>query len=69
MKLSDGVSNLGLAFDRTIWKLLSSCAEEFCKYDDYNWDWTLLYIMKTCMPSDLVGMILAGSRVVHIGKW
>ncbi|KAI0979021.1 hypothetical protein GJ496_009502 [Pomphorhynchus laevis] len=40
--------------------------KEFCKYDDYNWDISLIHIMNkyakfsSCFP-------LYGSRIIHIG--
>ncbi|XP_046386479.1 alpha-1,6-mannosyl-glycoprotein 2-beta-N-acetylglucosaminyltransferase isoform X1 [Ischnura elegans] len=36
--------NMGMAFDRHTWAEIRRCAEFFCTYDDYNWDWSLQHI-------------------------
>lgn len=36
--------NMGMAFDRITWAEIRRCAEFFCTYDDYNWDWSLQHI-------------------------
>lgn len=63
------MSNVGLAFNATTWSTISACAETFCKYDDYNWDWSLNYIFQDCVKPSAKTLIMYGGRVFHIGKW
>ncbi|KAG8238734.1 hypothetical protein J437_LFUL018519 [Ladona fulva] len=76
--------NMGMAFDRSTWAEIRRCAEFFCTYDDYNWDWSLQHISQPpqqgvkqngagggCLgPSHrLIAMVMKGPRVFHIGEW
>ncbi|KJH42611.1 N-acetylglucosaminyltransferase II [Dictyocaulus viviparus] len=36
--------NMGMAFRRESWLKVKNCSELFCKYDDYNWDWSLMQV-------------------------
>ncbi|GLV45035.1 Mannosyl (alpha-16-)-glycoprotein beta-12-N-acetylglucosaminyltransferase [Carabus blaptoides fortunei] len=60
--------NMGMAFNRSTWRDIMKCAEYFCKYDDYNWDWSLQHISQTCLPHKLHAMVVRGPRVFHIGE-
>lgn len=68
-KTSKKMSNMGLAFNATTWSTIVSCADRFCKYDDYNWDWTLNYIFQECVKPETKTLIMSGNRAFHIGKW
>lgn len=59
----------GFAINRTVWNEIVEHVEEFCTYDDSNWDWTLRYISQKCIPSVLLSMTLVRPRVFHIGAW
>lgn len=61
--------NMGMAFSKATWLEMASCAEFFCKYDDYNWDWSLQHISQKCMTHKLHAMVVRGPRVFHIGEW
>lgn len=39
--VADKIGNVGYAFNRTIWKKIHSYTEQFCNFDDYNWDITM----------------------------
>jgi hypothetical protein len=39
------------------------------QYDDYNWDWSLLYVSLNCLREKLLVMMIKGPRVFHIGEW
>ncbi|KAH7315261.1 hypothetical protein KP509_21G041600 [Ceratopteris richardii] len=44
--VADKIGNVGYAFNRTIWRKIHSYAEQFCSFDDYNWDismWVVVY--------------------------
>uniref|UniRef100_A0A5S6Q056 Alpha-1,6-mannosyl-glycoprotein 2-beta-N-acetylglucosaminyltransferase n=1 Tax=Trichuris muris TaxID=70415 RepID=A0A5S6Q056_TRIMR len=59
--------NMGMAFNRSTWDQIRQCAPTFCKYDDYNWDWSLLQVSNKCMKKRLTTLMLNGPRVFHIG--
>ncbi|KHJ42642.1 N-acetylglucosaminyltransferase II [Trichuris suis] len=61
--------NMGMAFNRSTWNQIRRCAEMFCKYDDYNWDWSLLQVSNKCLKKRLTTLVLNGPRVFHIGDW
>lgn len=61
--------NMGMAFNRTTWNEIVKCAAYFCKYDDYNWDWSLQHISQNCLKQKLHAMVARGPRVFHIGEW
>ncbi|XP_063242618.1 alpha-1,6-mannosyl-glycoprotein 2-beta-N-acetylglucosaminyltransferase-like isoform X1 [Bacillus rossius redtenbacheri] len=60
--------NMGMAFNRSTWQEMWRCAELFCAYDDYNWDWSLQHISQNCLPHKLHAMVMKGPRVFHIGE-
>ncbi|XP_050313561.1 alpha-1,6-mannosyl-glycoprotein 2-beta-N-acetylglucosaminyltransferase isoform X2 [Anthonomus grandis grandis] len=60
--------NMGMAFNRTTWNEIVKCAAYFCKYDDYNWDWSLQHISQNCLKQKLHAMVARGPRVFHIGE-
>lgn len=59
--------NIGMAISKEVYYKLMGCSNEFCTYDDYNWDWTLQYISGTCIPTPLKVLVAQGSRVLHTG--
>ncbi|CAH0561827.1 unnamed protein product [Brassicogethes aeneus] len=60
--------NMGMAINRTTWEQIVQCASFFCKYDDYNWDWSLQHISQNCLKQKLHAMVVRGPRVFHIGE-
>ncbi|XP_065216010.1 alpha-1,6-mannosyl-glycoprotein 2-beta-N-acetylglucosaminyltransferase [Planococcus citri] len=68
MQWSSSKHNMGMAFNRSVWKELKSCAKTFCTYDDYNWDWSLLAVSSKCLSKELTAMVLRAPRVFHIGE-
>lgn len=61
--------NMGMAFNRSTWLDILHCADRFCKYDDFNWDWTLQHISQNCLRNELYALMVKGPRVFHIGEW
>lgn len=61
--------NMGMAFNHTTWRYIVNCAEHFCSYDDYNWDWSLQHVSQQCLENKLYAMVVKGPRVFHIGEW
>lgn len=60
--------NMGMAFRKETWLEIKACAENFCNYDDYNWDWSLQHISSTCMKNKLTALMVKAPRVFHIGQ-
>ncbi|TRY76203.1 hypothetical protein TCAL_11555 [Tigriopus californicus] len=60
--------NMGMAFDREIWRKLHHCRAEFCSFDDYNWDWSLQHVSSSCLPERMQVLLLKAPRVFHIGE-
>lgn len=61
--------NMGFAFNRSTWRDVVRCANHFCTYDDYNWDWSLQHVSQQCLNKKLHAMVVKGPRVFHIGEW
>ncbi|XP_062824789.1 alpha-1,6-mannosyl-glycoprotein 2-beta-N-acetylglucosaminyltransferase [Anolis carolinensis] len=59
--------NMGLAFPRETYRQLAACAEAFCTYDDYNWDWTLQHLTVGCLPRFWKVLLPQMPRVFHTG--
>lgn len=61
--------NMGFAFNRSTWQEVVRCANQFCTYDDYNWDWTLQYISEECLAKKFHALVAKKPHVFHIGEW
>jgi len=59
--------NMGMAFYRDTWEKIKKCSKNFCVYDDYNWDWTLMSLSNTCMDRPLTVLVYEVPRIFHIG--
>uniref|UniRef100_A0A1A7XH02 Uncharacterized protein n=2 Tax=Iconisemion striatum TaxID=60296 RepID=A0A1A7XH02_9TELE len=59
--------NIGMAISREVYYKLMGCSNDFCTYDDYNWDWTLQHLSGTCISKPLKVLVAQGSRVLHTG--
>ncbi|XP_072552055.1 alpha-1,6-mannosyl-glycoprotein 2-beta-N-acetylglucosaminyltransferase [Salminus brasiliensis] len=60
--------NIGLGISRELYYKLMGCNNEFCTYDDYNWDWTLQNLSGTCIQKPLKVLVACGTRVLHTGN-
>ncbi|XP_020352219.1 alpha-1,6-mannosyl-glycoprotein 2-beta-N-acetylglucosaminyltransferase-like [Oncorhynchus kisutch] len=60
--------NIGMGISREVYYKLMGCNDEFCTYDDYNWDWTLQHLSGTCISKPLKVLVAQGSRVLHTGN-
>uniref|UniRef100_A0A8C7YV50 Si:ch73-91k6.2 n=1 Tax=Oryzias sinensis TaxID=183150 RepID=A0A8C7YV50_9TELE len=59
--------NIGMGISREVYYKLMGCSDEYCTYDDYNWDWTLQHLSGTCISKPLKVLAALGSRVLHTG--
>ena len=59
--------NMGMAFNRNFWSKMQACADTFCGYDDYNWDWSVEATLSDCPAfrgsSQTGALVLGGARV------
>ncbi|CAH2987853.1 unnamed protein product [Chilo suppressalis] len=61
--------NMGFAFNRTVWNYIMELEDQFCAYDDYNWDYSLLHLSQNRPGREKFKVILCkGPRVFHIGE-
>lgn len=59
--------NQGFAFNRSTWMKIKTCTKIFCIHDDYNWDWSLQFVSKYCIPEHLRVLQSLGPRIYHLG--
>uniref|UniRef100_A0A147AP25 Alpha-1,6-mannosyl-glycoprotein 2-beta-N-acetylglucosaminyltransferase n=1 Tax=Fundulus heteroclitus TaxID=8078 RepID=A0A147AP25_FUNHE len=59
--------NMGMAISREVYYKLMGCSNDYCTYDDYNWDWTLQHLSGTCVSKPLKVLAAQASRVLHTG--
>jgi alpha-1,6-mannosyl-glycoprotein beta-1,2-N-acetylglucosaminyltransferase len=62
------VHNMGMALNRTTWRAVKACAEHFCTYDEYNYDFGLQNINRKCLKNKLFTALMLGPRVYHTGE-
>ena len=43
--------------------------QNFCSYDDYNWDWSLNTLGTACLGRPLKVLVVKAPRILHIGTW
>lgn len=55
-----------LAIPRDVYFQLMGCLEEFCTYDDYNWDWSLQQVSATCLSHPLKVLSSRLPRVLNL---
>ncbi|KAG5846975.1 hypothetical protein ANANG_G00120680 [Anguilla anguilla] len=60
--------NMGMALSRQTYLRLMQCADTFCTYDDYNWDWSLQHLTVACLPSFWKVMVSEAPRIFHAGE-
>ncbi|KAM7541222.1 hypothetical protein Aperf_G00000023739 [Anoplocephala perfoliata] len=66
---SSSNANMGMAFQRRFFDKLKPCLKTFCLYDDYNWDWSLSYIDRTCLAVKIRVLHFKNcGRVFHTGS-
>lgn len=62
--------NMGFGFNRSVWHNIMEIQEQFCAYDDYNWDYSLLHLSQNRKNQEKFKVIMSkGPRVFHIGEW
>ncbi|CAL8235466.1 unnamed protein product [Boreogadus saida] len=59
--------NMGMALNREAYRKLVRCTDDFCTYDDYNWDWSLQHLTVSCLATYWKVMVAEAPRVFHAG--
>nr|XP_018902859.1 PREDICTED: alpha-1,6-mannosyl-glycoprotein 2-beta-N-acetylglucosaminyltransferase-like isoform X1 [Bemisia tabaci] len=62
------LSNMGMAFNSSVWRKIYNCSKSFCEFDDYNWDFSLQHVLNNCLRRSLVSLVLISPRAFHIGE-
>lgn len=62
------IHNMGMSFNKTTWLKIRSCAEHFCTYDEYNYDFSLQNINLNCLKDKLFTALSRGPRIYHVGE-
>lgn len=60
--------NMGMAFTKSLWAEIKKCGQEFCGFDDYNWDWTLQHLSMKCIPNMVRLLKMKATRIYHLGE-
>jgi alpha-1,6-mannosyl-glycoprotein beta-1,2-N-acetylglucosaminyltransferase len=58
---------MGMAINMKTWDKIRNCSDMFCRYDDYNWDWSLLQVSAKCMNPRMKVILSKAPRVIHVG--
>ena len=54
--------NMAFTIDRALWSRIKSCQFAFCTFDDYNWDWSLQFIINECLKQKLWTLVTVVPR-------
>lgn len=61
--------NMGMVLYRSLWSAIkNNCSNMFCRFDDYNWDWSLYRLSMICLSAPIHVMVVKSTRVFHIGE-
>ncbi|CAF1362540.1 unnamed protein product [Rotaria sordida] len=59
--------SLSMTISYSLWLSILQYAEEFCNVDEYNWDWSLIYLAQKRFNYSRV-MWSSAARVIHLGS-
>eukprot|EP00250_Pteridium_aquilinum_P017297 c23555_g1_i1 orf=395-1759(-) len=66
--VADKIGNMGYAFNRTIWRKIHMHAEQFCNFDDYNWDITMWVVVYPEWGGTTYSLRGPRQSALHFGK-
>lgn len=66
--IAERMGNVGYTFNRTVWRKIHRKAEEFCSFDDYNWDITMWATVYPSFGSPVYTLRGPRTSAVHFGK-
>ncbi|GAA0139013.1 glycosyltransferase [Lithospermum erythrorhizon] len=66
--IAERMGNVGYAFNRTVWRKIHHKANEFCSFDDYNWDITMWATVYPSFGAPVYTLRGPRSSAIHFGK-
>lgn len=66
--VAERMGNVGYSFNRTVWRKIHRKAQEFCFFDDYNWDITMWATVYPSFGSPVYTLRGPRTSAVHFGK-
>lgn len=66
--IAEKIGNVGYAFNRTVWRKIHAKAEEFCSFDEYNWDITMWATVYPSFGSHVFSLRGPRRSAAHFGK-
>ncbi|KAG9158543.1 hypothetical protein Leryth_021600 [Lithospermum erythrorhizon] len=66
--VAERMGNVGYAFNRTVWRKIHHKANEFCSFDEYNWDITMWATVYPSFGAPVYTLRGSRSSAVHFGK-
>ncbi|KAH9528293.1 Alpha-1,6-mannosyl-glycoprotein 2-beta-N-acetylglucosaminyltransferase [Dermatophagoides farinae] len=61
--------NMAFTIDRALWSRIKSCQFAFCTFDDYNWDWSLQFIINECLKQKLCTLVTVVPSISYGNLW
>ncbi|EDV20761.1 uncharacterized protein TRIADDRAFT_31240 [Trichoplax adhaerens] len=61
-------NNMGMAMNRATFDKIKRCNNQFCRFDDYNWDWTIQSLSSKCLNRPLTILTMQAPHVFHAGE-
>lgn len=66
--VAERMGNVGYSFNRTVWRKIHRKAQEFCFFDDYNWDITMWATVYPSFGKPVYTLRGPRASAVHFGK-
>lgn len=66
--IAERMGNVGYTFNRTVWRKIHRKRQEFCLFDDYNWDITMWVTVYPSFGSPVYSLRGPRASAVHFGK-
>lgn len=66
--IAERMGNIGYTFNRTVWRKIHRKRQEFCLFDDYNWDITMWVTVYPSFGSPVYSLRGPRASAVHFGK-
>ncbi|KAK6918722.1 N-acetylglucosaminyltransferase II [Dillenia turbinata] len=68
MLVAERMGNIGYTFNRTVWRKIHNKANEFCLFDEYNWDITMWATVYPSFGGPVYSLRGPRPSAVHFGK-
>lgn len=67
--VAEKMGNIGYAFNRTVWEMIHDTTEDFCNFDDYNWDMTYWTAVQRNWGLNRLSLRSTRASAWHIGSY